>query len=130
MGRAIALPFFVTYFYSRYFVKMLVIEKAESKNWYLTLTEKASAASYVFTFTHRQTKTVVTRTLTDVSAHKERYNQFQFIEGTTATLLEGEHEYSVSTSGGILCEIGILKVEKTFTDEEYTPNLTEKIHII
>jgi hypothetical protein len=44
--------------------------------------------------------------------------------------LEGEHEYSVSTSGGVLCEIGILKVQKTFTEDEYTPNLTEKIHII
>jgi len=109
---------------------MLVINKGQTKFWYLTLTEKASAASYVFTFTHRQTETVVTRTLTDVSIHKERYNQFQFIEGTTATLLEGEHEYSVSTAGGILCEIGILKVEKTSSQSVYTPNLTEKIHII
>ena len=109
---------------------MLVINKGQTKYWYLTLTEKASAPSYVFTFTHRQTETIVTRTLTDVSIHTERYNQFQFIEGTTATLLEGEHEYSVSTASGVLCEIGILKVQKTFTEDEYTPNLTEKIHII
>ena len=109
---------------------MLVINKGQTKYWYLTLTEKASAPSYVFTFTHRQTESIITRTLTDVSIHTERYNQFQFIEGTTATLLEGEHEYSVSTAGGVLCEIGILKVQKTFTEDEYTPNLTEKIHII
>jgi hypothetical protein len=96
----------------------------------LTLTEKASAASYVFTFTHRQTETVLTRTLTDVSTQTERYNKFQFIEGTTGTLLEGEHEYSVSTSGGTLCEIGILKVETTSSVTQYTPNLTEKIHTI
>ena len=109
---------------------MLVINKGQTKFWYLTLTEKASAASYVFTFTHRQTETVLTRTLTDVSTQTERYNKFQFIEGTTATLLEGEHEYSVSTSGGTLCEIGILKVETTSSVTQYTPNLIEKIHTI
>jgi hypothetical protein len=109
---------------------MLVINKGQTKFWYLTLTEKASAASYVFTFTHRQTETVVTRTLTDVSTQTERYNKFQFIEGTTATLLEGEHEYSVSTSGGTLCEIGILKVETTSSVTQYTPTLIEKIHTI
>jgi hypothetical protein len=68
--------------------------------------------------------------LTDVSTQTERYNKFQFIEGTTGTLLEGEHEYSVSTSGGVLCEIGILKVETTSSVTQYTPNLTEKIHTI
>ena len=96
----------------------------------MTLTEVASAASYVFTFTHRQTETVLTRTLTDVSTQTERYNKFQFIEGTTGTLLEGEHEYSVSTSGGTLCEIGILKVETTSSVTQYTPTLIEKIHTI
>lgn len=109
---------------------MLVINKGQTKYWYLTLTEKASASSYVFTFTHRNTNTVVTKTLTDVSTQTERYNKFQFIEGTTATLLEGEHKYSVSTSGGVLCEIGILKVETSSTITQYTPNLTEKIHTI
>lgn len=109
---------------------MLVINKAQTKYWYLTLTEKASAASYVFTFTHRQTETIVTVTLTDVSSFTERYNKFQFIEGTTATLLEGEHEYSVATSGGTVCEIGLLKVEKSFSDNQYTPTLTEKIYTI
>jgi hypothetical protein len=108
---------------------MLTINKGQTKYWYLTLTEIASALTYVFTFTHRQTFTQVTRTLTDVSTHKERYNQFQFVEGTTATLLEGEHEYSVSTSGGILCETGILKVETTSSSTQYTPTLTEKIYI-
>lgn len=109
---------------------MLVINKLQTKFWYLTLTEKASAASYVFTFTHRQTETVVTTTLTDLSTQTERYNKFQFIEGTTGTLLEGEHEYSVSTSGGTLCEIGILKVETTSSVTQYTPTLIEKIHTI
>ena len=109
---------------------MLVINKLQTKFWYLTLTEVASAASYVFTCTHRQTETVLTRTLTDVSTQTERYNKFQFIEGTTGTLLEGEHEYSVSTSGGTLCEIGILKVETTSSVTQYTPTLIEKIHTI
>jgi len=44
--------------------------------------------------------------------------------------LEGEHEYSVSTSGGTLCEIGILKVETTSSVTQYTPTLIEKIHTI
>ena len=109
---------------------MLTINKLQTKYWYLTLTEKASAASYVFTFTHRQTETVLTTTLTDVSAFTERYNKFQFIEGTTGPLLEGEHEYSVSTSGNVLCEIGILKVETTSSVTQYTPTLIEKIHTI
>ncbi len=108
---------------------MLVINKAQTKFWYLTLTEKASSATYVFTFTHRQTETTVTATLTDVSAHTSRYNQFQFIEGTTATLLEGEHEYSVKTPGNVLCETGLLKVQKSFTENEYNPTLNEKIYI-
>jgi hypothetical protein len=109
---------------------MLTINKAQTKYWYLTLTEIASSSSYVFTFTHRQTFTQATCTLSDVSTHKERYNQFQFIEGTSATLLEGEHEYSVSTTSGVLCETGILKVETTTSSTQYTPNLTEKIHTI
>lgn len=109
---------------------MLVINKGQTKYWYLTLTEIASAASYVFTFTHRQTETVVSATLTDISTHKERYNQFQFIEGTTATLLEGEHQYSAATSGGVICETGILKVETTSASNEYNPTLIEKIHTI
>lgn len=108
---------------------MLVINKEETKNWYLTLTEVASAASYVFTFTHRQTESIVTTTLTDISAHTERYNEFEFIEGTTETLLEGEHEYSVSTADGVLCETGILKVQKSFSENEYNPTLNEKIYI-
>ncbi len=108
---------------------MLVINKLQNKSFYLTLTEKASAATYVFTFTHRQTKTSVAVTLTDISAFPVRYNQFTFIEGTTATLLEGEHKYSVSTIGNVLCETGILKVEKSSSTTEYTPNLTEKIYI-
>jgi hypothetical protein len=108
---------------------MLVINKLQTKFWYLTLTEVASAASYVFSFNHRQTDAIVTVTLTDVSAYTERYNKFAFIEGTTATLLEGEHGYSVATSGGTICETGILKVQKTFSETEYTPTLNEKIYI-
>ena len=100
---------------------MLVINKGQTKFWYLTLTEKASAASYVFTFTHRQTETVLTRTLTDVSTQTERYNKFAVVEGTTFTLLNGEYEYkvyaqtsAVNTNPDLaneLVEIGVLKCQ-------------------
>ena len=111
---------------------MLLITKAESKNWYLTLTEKVTIANpkFLFSMTHLLTDQVVNVILTDISTQTERYNKFQFIEGTTGTLLEGEHEYSVSTSGGTLCEIGILKVETTSSVTQYTPTLIEKIHTI
>jgi len=90
-----------------------------------------SKCSIVCIYLHSPTNgNGVTTTLTDVSTQTERYNKFQFIEGTTGTLLEGEHEYSVSTSGGTLCEIGILKVETTSSVTQYTPTLIEKIHTI
>jgi len=36
---------------------MLLIDKAESKNWYVTLTEKVTIANpyFLFAFTHRVT---------------------------------------------------------------------------
>jgi len=76
---------------------MLVIEKAESKNWYLTLTEKVTIANpyFLFNMTHLLTDQVVNVILADISAFKERYNQFAVVEGTTFTLLNGEYEYKV-----------------------------------
>lgn len=76
---------------------MLVIEKAESKNWYLTLTEKVTIANpyFLFAFTHRLTNEVTTVILSDISTHPERYNEFAVVEGSTFTLDLGEFEYQV-----------------------------------
>ena len=67
---------------------MLLIDKAESKNWYVTLTEKVTIANpyFLFAFTHRVTNEVTSVLLTDISTHTERYNQFAVVEGTTFTL--------------------------------------------
>jgi hypothetical protein len=142
MGRAIALPFFVTYFYSRYFVEMLVIDKAQSKNWYLTLTEKVTIANpyFLFAFTHRLSNELTTVILSDISIHPERYNQFAVVEGSTFTLDAGEFEYQVyaQTSptnlspalANELVESGILKVEFDVTRNYYEVTLNEKIYEI
>ncbi len=64
---------------------------------YLTLTEKVTIANpyFLFNMTHLLTDQVVNVILADISAFKERYNQFAVVEGTTFTLLNGEYEYKV-----------------------------------
>jgi hypothetical protein len=123
MGRAIALPFFVTYFYSRYFVEMLKVTKQDSEYWYVTLTEKVTIANpyFLFSMKCRQTDAYKNFILTDVSTAKERYNQFAVVEGTTFTLLNGEYEYKVYAQTSAintnpllaneLVETGILKCQ-------------------
>ena len=76
---------------------MLQIDKAESKDWILTLTEKVtiSPAYFLFSFTHRLTNTITNKVLTDISAYTERYNKFSVTEGTTFTLYTGEYQYKV-----------------------------------
>lgn len=121
---------------------MLVIEKAESKNWYLTLTEKVTIANpyFLFAFTHRLTNEVTTVILSDISTHPERYNEFAVVEGSTFTLDAGEFEYQVyaQTSpsnlspalANELVESGILKVEFDVTRTYYEVTLNEKIYEI
>jgi UDP-N-acetylmuramyl tripeptide synthase len=121
---------------------MLVIEKAESKNWYLTLTEKVTISNpyFLFAFTHRTTNEQTTVILTDISTHPERYNQFAVIEGSTFSLDAGEFEYVVyaQTSSSNLSpeladeevESGILKVQFDVTRNYYEVTLNEKIYEI
>lgn len=117
---------------------MLQINKGESKSWYLTLTEKVTIANpyFLFVFVNRLTNSETAVILTDVSQYKERYNQFNVIEGTTFTLDPCEHLYQVyeqSSSTNLnplnatLIEVGILKVTEIFTGQtEYNPTLIEK----
>lgn len=119
---------------------MLQVNKDETKNWYLTLTEKTTITNptYLFSVTQRQSNTVTNFIMTDVSSFKERYNEFVFVEGVTAELYTGEYMYKVyaQTSpsnldpslANELVEEGILKVGDTFGTTSYTPNLTEKIY--
>jgi hypothetical protein len=121
---------------------MLVIDKAESKNWYVTLTEKVTIANpyFLFAFTHRVTNELTTVILTDISTQKERYNKFAVIEGTTFDLDAGEFEYVIyaQTSSTNLApalaneevESGVLKVEFDVTRTSYEVTLNEKIYEI
>ena len=122
---------------------MLQIDKAETKDWILTLTEKVtiSPAYFLFSFTHRLTNTTTNKILTDSSSYTERYNKFSVTEGTTFTLDAGEYLYKVyaqtsplNTDPALaneLVEEGLLKVNIIYSNpEEYTPTLTEKIYEI
>jgi len=122
---------------------MLQIDKAETKDWILTLTEKVtiSPAYFLFSFTHRLTNTITNKILTDSSSYTERYNKFSVTEGTTFTLDAGEYLYKVyaqtspsNTNPALaneLVEQGLLKVNIVYSNpEEYTPTLTEKIYEI
>jgi hypothetical protein len=121
---------------------MLVISLGESKNWYVTLTEKVTIANpyFLFAFTHRVTNELTTVILTDISTQKERYNKFAVIEGTTFDLDAGEFEYVIyaQTSSSNLSpslaneevESGVLKVEFDVTRTSYEVTLNEKIYEI
>jgi hypothetical protein len=76
---------------------MLLITKGESKNWYLTLTEKVTIANpkFLFSFKNRVTEVETNVLITDISAYKERYNKFAVTEGTTFNLDCGEYNYFV-----------------------------------
>ena len=121
---------------------MLQINKAESKSWYLTLTEKTTIANptYLFSLTHRLSNVQYNFILTDTSAYIERYNEFAITEGTTVTLDAGEYLYEIyaqtspsNTNPALaneLVEQGIVKVDFDVTRTQYTVTLNEKIYEI
>jgi hypothetical protein len=121
---------------------MLQINKAESKSWYLTLSEKTTIANpkYLFSLTHRLTNTAYNFILTDTSAYVERYNKFPITEGTTVTLDAGEYQYEIyaqtsstnldPTLANELVEQGIVKVDFDVTRTQYSVTLNEKIYEI
>ena len=121
---------------------MLQINKAETKTWYLTLTEKTTISNptYLFSLTHRLTNVSYNFILTDTSSYVERYNAFQITEGTTVTLDAGEYEYKIyaqSSPSNLdpdlaneVVEEGIVKVDFDVTRTQYTVTLNEKIYEI
>jgi hypothetical protein len=113
---------------------MLLITKGESKNWYLTLTEKVTIANpkFLFSVIHRQTEKTYNFILSDISAFKTRYNKF-LINENTYNFFEGEYNYLVYAQTSVsnivpslaneLVEEGLLKVQLSAQDEVYyTPN--------
>lgn len=122
---------------------MLQIDKAESKDWILTLTEKVtiSPVYFLFSFTHRLSNSTTNLLLTDTSAYTDRYNKFAVTEGSTFTLDAGEYMYKVYAqtspsntnpdNADELVEQGILKVDFTpAAKTQYTVTLNEKIYEI
>ena len=120
---------------------MLSITKAETKFWYLTLTEKTTISdpTYLFSITQRQTNNTTNFIASDVSAYTERYNKFSVTEGTTFDVDSGEFMYRVyaQTSptntnpddADELVEQGMLKVNPIATVKtQYTPTLNKKIY--
>lgn len=121
---------------------MLQINKAETKTWYLTLTEKTTVSNptYLFSLTHRLTNVAYNFILTDTSYYVERYNAFELTEGSTVTLDAGEYIYKIyaQTSptnvnpelANELVEEGMVKVDFDVTRTQYTVTLNEKIYEI
>jgi hypothetical protein len=113
---------------------MLLITKGESKNWYLTLTEKVTIANptFLFSITHRQTEKQYNFILADISSFKERYNKF-VINELTYGFFEGEYNYVIYAQTSVsnlipslaneIVEEGLLKVQLSSEDEVfYTPS--------
>ena len=122
---------------------MLLITKGESKNWYLTLTEKVTIANptFLFSFVNRVTEVETNVIINDISAYKERYNKFAVTEGTTFNLDCGEYNYYVyaqtSTTNtspllaNELVEEGLFKLLLgDLTTNVYQVELNEKIYEI
>ena len=122
---------------------MLLIIKGESKNWYLTLTEKVTIANpkFLFSFKNRVTELETNVLINDISAYIDRYNKFAVTEGSTFTLDCGEYNYFVYAQTSAtnldplladeLVEQGLLKLLLgDIVTTEYEVDLNEKIYEI
>lgn len=121
---------------------MLLVNKGQSKNWYVTLTEKVTLSApyyFIFSFTHRQTNDVVNVLLTDISSYTDRFNKFSITEGTTFTLDSGDYYYKIYAqtsssntdpdSANELVEQGILKcIPVADTEYSHDVELTEYMY--
>lgn len=116
-------------------IKMLHFTKGQTEKVIVTLKEKAtlSAPNYLFIFTSKVTKEQVKFVLlnnTDLSAYKDRFNEFSLIVNTYFTnALPGEYNYTIyeqtsssnlnpSLATGIL-ETGQMALNNS-TDFEFT----------
>ena len=123
---------------------MMLMTISATQSVYLTLTEKQTLSSpnYLFVFTQRTTNDVIAFVKlnnTDISAHKERYNEFSIVTNTHFTL-EGEYHYAIyeqtSTTNvnplnaATLLETGIARVIPASANEfEYIGHESENNYI-
>ena len=122
----------------------MLLTISATQSVYLTLKEKQTLSSpnYLFVFTQRTTNDVIAFVKlnnTDISAHKERYNEFSLVTNTHFTL-EGEYHYAIyeqtSTSNvnplnaTTLLETGIARVIPASANEfEYIGHESENNYI-
>jgi hypothetical protein len=80
---------------------MVIIQKEEDSTIYIALFDKrqTSSNSYTFLFQHEVTKEEVTLNLTDVSAFKERYSEFNISEASFLNGTVGFWRYYVTQTG-------------------------------
>jgi len=76
---------------------MIRLKKLETKTVVLTLRERATIADvyYIFNLYSNGTQTNTIFTSDDISPSVERYNAFEWTEGTTFDLPIGSYDYSV-----------------------------------
>jgi hypothetical protein len=116
--------------------------KGQTQNIILTLTEKQllTSPNYLFVFENRSTNTeikFVRLNNTDISAYKERYNEFIIVVNSFFnTALNGQYTYTIyeqtsttntNPTGLNLLESGIMELEGTtisFTEYETTSTFT------
>ena len=121
---------------------MIRLTKGQTQNIILTLTEKQTLTSpnYLFIFENRSTNTeikFVRLNNTDISAYKERYNEFTIVVNSFFnTALNGQYSYSIyeqtsttntNPTGLKLLESGIMELSGTtisFTEYETTSTFT------
>jgi hypothetical protein len=121
---------------------MIQLTKGQTQNIILTLTEKQTLTNpnYLFVFENRSTNIdvkFVKLNNTDISAYKERYNEFSIVVNSFfLTSLNGQYTYSVyeqpspsnlNPTGLNLLETGIMELSGTgisFTEYETTSTFT------
>ena len=121
---------------------MIQLTKGQTQNIILTLTEKQllTNPNYLFIFENRSTNTdvkFVKLNNTDISAYKERYNEFSIVVNDYFDCsLNGQYSYSVyeqasttnkNPTGLNLLESGIMELSGTtisFTEYETTSTFT------
>jgi hypothetical protein len=118
------------------------LTKGQTQNIILTLTEKQllTSPNYLFIFENRSTNTdikFVKLNNTDISAYKERYNEFSIVVNSYFnTALNGQYTYTIyeqtsttntNPTGLNLLESGIMELSGTtisFTEYETTSTFT------
>jgi hypothetical protein len=125
------------------FKGMIRLTKGQTQNIIVTLTEKQllTNPNYLFIFTNRSANTevkFVKLNATDISAYKDRYNEFSIVVNTYfGSSLNGQYDYEIyeqtsttntNPAGLNMVESGIMELVGTaLTYAEYNTNDTYTI---